>query len=164
MRMKKPMIAVLFVPVIFLLAFMMVSAGEEPWMDMKNCEMCKTLTQEDPALMKNMTWEHHDISNGLVSVSTVAPAFAKHFTQASERMAKVEGKLQKGEKVSLCNMCTEMGGMLQTGKVKTEHVNTTNGYVGLTTSDDPAMIAQIQKWGERTTEETMKMEKAEQSK
>ena len=162
--MKKSLIAILFVPVIFLVAIMMVTAGEGPWMDMKNCEMCKTLTREDPALLKNMTWEHYDIEDGLVSVSTVAPAFVEHYKRASDRMASVEKKLMKGDNVSLCNMCNEMGGMLQTGKVKTEHVNTSNGYVGLTTSEDPAMITRIQNWGKRTTEEMMKMEKAEQSK
>lgn len=162
--MKKSLVAVLFVPVFFLVAFMMVSAGEGPWMDMKNCDMCKSLTQEDPALLKNMTWEVHEISDGVVSVSTVAPAFAEHYKRASERMAKVEEKLKKGDEVSLCNMCNEMGGILQTGKVKTEHVNTINGYVGLTTSDDPAMIAQIQDWGKRTTDEMKKMEEGKKSK
>ena len=94
--MKKSLIAVLFVPVIFLVAFMMVSAGDGPWMDMKNCEMCKTLTKEDPALLKNMTWEHHKISDGLVTVSTVAPAFVEHYKRASDRMDQVAEKLQKG--------------------------------------------------------------------
>ena len=162
--MKKSLMAVLFVPVILLVAFMVVSAGDGPWMDMENCEMCTVLTKEDPALLKNMTWEHYDIEDGLVSVSTVAPAFVEHYKRASDKMINVQNKVMKGEEVSLCNMCTEMGGMIQTGKVKAEHVNTSNGCLNLMTSDDPAMIAQIQGWGERTSEEMMKMEKAEMSK
>jgi len=146
-------------PVLTVSAFMVVTAGQSSWMDMENCEMCKSLTEEESALLENMTWEHHDISDGLVSVSTVAPAYMEHFRRASKRAEEVQAKLREGKDVKLCTMCIEYGSMLMTGKVKVEHVNTSSGYVDLTTSDDPEMIKKIQKWGERTRVEMAKIEK-----
>ncbi|UCE25183.1 MAG: hypothetical protein JSU74_03820 [Candidatus Zixiibacteriota bacterium] len=161
--MKKAFVVLLFLPALSLLAIMAVSGEKEAWFDMENCEMCKPLMEQDPALLENMTWEHHEISNGLVSVSTVAPAFRAHYQKAGEQMSNVEKKLLAGDEVKLCNMCVAMGEMLNTGKVKMEHVMTSTGSIGLTTSDDPAMITEIQKWGERTTEEMKKMAETGQS-
>ena len=161
--MKKAFVALLFLPALSLLAIMAVSGEKGAWFDMENCEMCKPLMEQDPALLENTVWEHHEISNGLVSVTTVAPAFRAHYEKAGQRMSEVEKKLMSGEEVKLCNMCVAMGEMLNTGKVAMEHVMTSTGSVYLTTSDDPAMITEIQKWGQRTTEELEKMAEASQS-
>jgi hypothetical protein len=156
---RKSLIAFLLLPVFVLGIVMYASAGDEPWFDMKSCEMCKPILEEDPALMENMTWEHHNISNGLVSVSTVAPAYMAHFKKAEKGMMAVQERLQQGTDVKLCNMCVAMSDMLKTGKVKSEQVETMNGSVSLMTSDDPKMVDRIQKWGERTNDEMVKMEK-----
>jgi len=148
----------LLAPALALSAGSSALAGEGSWMDMENCEMCKALTEEEPALIKNMTWEHHEISDGLISVSTVAPAFHEHLKRASARVEEVNARLREGKDVRLCTMCIEYGSMLMTGKVKVERVNTSNGYVDLTTSDDPEMIGKIQKWGERTRTELANLE------
>lgn len=161
--MKRALMGLLLLPAVSLLAIMAVSGEQKAWFDVENCEMCKPLIEQDPALLENITWEHHEISDGLVSVTTVAPAFRAHYQKAGEQMSNVEKKLMSGDEVKLCNMCVAMGEMLNTGKVAMEHVMTSTGSVYLTTSDDPAMITEIQKWGERTTRELEKMAEASQS-
>lgn len=155
--MKKTLVGFLLLPAIVLGIATVAFSGEGAWMDMKNCEMCKPVMEQDPNLMKNMTWEHHNISNGLVSVSTVTPAYMAHYKKAGEKMKMVTEKLQKGTDVKLCNMCVAMSDMLKTGKVKNEHIMTSNGSVALMTSEDPRVVRAIQQWGERTNEEMRKM-------
>lgn len=162
--MRRFLAVLLLAPALALSVGSAVTAGEGSWMDMGNCEMCKALTEEDPGLIKNMSWEYHDISDGLMSVSTVTPTYREHFRRASKRAEQVQTKLREGKDVKLCNMCIEYGSMLMSGKVKVEHVNTLNGNVDLTTSDDPEMIGRIKKWGERTRTELAKMETEPESK
>ncbi|MEW6411719.1 MAG: hypothetical protein AB1483_04500 [Candidatus Zixiibacteriota bacterium] len=155
--MKKTLVGVLLLPVVFLASYVVVLSGEEAWMDLKNCEMCKPIMDQDPALMRNMTWEHHNLSNGLVSVSTVAPAYLSSYNKAGEKMTKVMEKLERGEQVMLCNMCSEMSQIMKSGKVKYESVMTSRGSVCLTTTEDPKLLTRLQQWGERTNEELAMM-------
>ena len=67
----------------------LISAGE--WFDMENCEFCKGL-MEDPQLLGNMTWEHHMISNGMMTVTTVKPEFMASYKTAMEKMEIVSKK------------------------------------------------------------------------
>lgn len=161
--MKKNLIVFLLLPVFVFGIAMYALAADEPWFDMKNCEMCKAITQEDPALLENMTWEHHSITDGLITVSTVAPAYMAHYKKAEKGMMAVHEKLQKGTDVKLCNMCSAMTDLYKSGKVRNEQVETSNGSVALLTSDDPKIVDKIQKWGERTNAEMMKMEKMEKT-
>ena len=132
-----------------------VVAGEKAWFDMENCGMCKPLAAK-PELMMNMVWEHHNISNGIVSVTTVPEAYMDQYTAASMEMHKTGEMLMKGEAVELCGMCTALSGIMAKG-ARPEYVTTKTGSLMLVTSDDPEVVKSLQKWAKHNTDEMAKM-------
>ncbi len=155
--MKKAIMGLATVAVVVFATMNYVNAGDEPWMDAKNCDFCANMMSQE-GLMKNMTWEQHKISNGLMSVTTVKPEYLDSFKSAMAGMEKTSAAMKAGEKVSACNMCKEMGAILMGGANK-ENVETKNGMVCLMTSSDAEMVTKIQAWGTKTTDEMMKMHK-----
>ena len=135
-----------------------LAAETTQWFDMKNCGMCKHM-MEDPALLQNSTWEHHNISNGIVSVSTVKDDAMPAYKKAMAGFQATSAKLQKGEQVQLCGMCTAMGSLFPKG-ARYESIPTEHGSVSLITGDSPELIADIQAWGERTTKDLAKLDAA----
>jgi len=138
-----------------LLASTSLLAGDAPWFDMENCEMCKPLSEE-PGLMSNMTWEQHNISNGIVSVTTVKDEYMAAFRKAQTRMEAVTKRLQKGEQLPLCGGCTAVGQVMMKG-ARSESVNTNHGEVWILTAADPQIVTEIQAWAVRNQEETKKL-------
>ena len=154
-------ISVVILSALFLVAGAQAS-DEESWFDMENCAICKPLLEQDPHLMDHMTWKHHNISDGLVSVTVVDPEYLSSYEKAGEKMNSVIERMQAGEEIYACNMCTELGAIFQAG-VNRESIKSDNVRVGIATSDDPATVKRIQAWGARTNKEmmaTMEMEKA----
>ncbi len=138
-----------------------VGAGDEKWIDMSSCEMCKTLAAHK-GLMDNMTVERHNIENGVVTVCTVREPYMKAYKEASKDMEAVGARLEKGEKVHLCKMCSSLNSMFTQG-LKYEIVPTKHGSVTLMTSSDPDVIDEVQQWATRSNEEmkTLAKEKVE---
>ncbi len=140
-----------------------VLAQEKPWFDLQNCSFCKHL-MTDPKLMENMTWDHYDISNGVVSVTTVNPEFMASFKKAMDEMEKVGQEMTKGKAdVSMCGSCEYYGKMMQAG-AKIEYVPTKTGVIVLIISDKPAVIDMIKTYGQRNREELAKWEAQEKAK
>ncbi len=149
-------------------AVVMASAGQpgEPaWFDMQGCAFCKNLVK-DPALLKNMTWEHIDISNGAVSITTVKPEFKKSYMEAQAAMMEVGKKLQSGElkpeQVPMCGHCQAYGKLVQMG-AKTEFIQGTAADIWLMTSDKPEVVKEIKMFAQRNRDEMAKMEQAEKA-
>lgn len=137
-------------------SFIAVNASDDkPWFDMASCEMCKPIIAS-PGLMENMTWEHHSISNGMVTVTTIKPEFAEAYEKAHAIMMETSKELMAGKEVSLCGMCMGMGEFFAKG-AKSETVETMHGSVMLVTSADAEVVTLIQKWRDRTMEEMAKM-------
>ena len=107
------------------------AADEEAWFDMENCAICKPLLEQDPHLMHHMTWKHHNISDGLVSVTVIDPEYLSSYEKASEKMNAVIERMQAGEETYTCNMCTELGAIFQAGATM-ESVKSDNARVGIT--------------------------------
>ena len=142
--------------------------SEAPWFDMENCAFCKHLLK-DPKLLENMIWEHHDISNGLLMVTTVKPECQKSYQEAMGAMMDLGQKLEKGEvdmkDIKMCGSCQHWGMLEKTG-AKFEHVQGKTADIMLMTSDKPEVVKKIQEYGQRSREELAKMEakkKAEKS-
>lgn len=152
---------------VLIFSMLMLVAGaqasdEESWFDMENCAICKPLLEQDAHLMQHMTWKHHNISDGLVSVTVIDPEYVSSYEKATMKMNAVIEKMQAGEETYTCKMCTALGAILQ-ADVNWESVESDNVRVAITTSDNPALVKRIQAWGTRTTKEmlaTMEMEKA----
>ncbi len=138
-----------------------VGAGDEPWIDMSSCEMCKPLTAHK-GLMDNMTTERHNIENGVVTVCTVREPYMKAYKKAITKMEAVGARLEKGEEVHLCKMCSSLNSIFTQG-LKFQMIPTEHGSVTLMTSNDPDVVDEVQQWATRTTKElrTLAREKIE---
>jgi hypothetical protein len=136
--------------IIFAVAFS-ASAGDQRWMEMDKCEICRPMAQE-PELMENTIWEHHSISNGLVSVTTVKEDVKALYTKTHEKMAAAVSRVLAGEKVEQCVMCSSLSAIVAKG-LKMDYINTWQGNIVIMTSDDPEVVAEIQAWGKRTMDE-----------
>lgn len=151
----RKMLKLALVPVLLLLGAAAVYGGGQSWFDMEHCEMCKPLAEE-PGLLEHVVWEQHNISNGIVSVTTVEKDYLDAYRNAHAKMGHVVERLQKGEKVGMCGMCTALGAAMMKG-AKQEVVETTYGDVMILTSDKPDVVAELQEWAKRNREEMKKM-------
>ena len=141
---------------LLLLAFAMtVTADEAPWYDMENCEMCKSFSAQ-PGLMENMSWEQYKISNGFVSMSTVAKGHMDAYNTANAACDALGDKMATGEEVALCGSCVAMGGFFAKGATM-EQVETSNGGLMLVTSSDAELVTAMHAWADRNAEEMSKM-------
>ena len=156
----KRQVLYLSVAVILLASLTLVAGDEKPWCDMKNCDFCNYL-MEDPGLLDNMTWDHYDISNGVMSVTTVKPGFGESYRKAQKAMQALGEEMTAGKTdVKMCGMCENYGKLMVLG-AKFEAVNADVGDIVLCTSDNPEVVKAIQEHGQRTREEMAKMEDAE---
>lgn len=128
-------------------------AGEMAWFDFQNCDMCNNM---DPALFDHMTWEQHDISDGVVALTIVDKNYLDSYRTASMKMAKVAEELQQGKNLKLCGSCTELGMCMAKGAMP-EYVPTSNGAVMIITANKPEVVAEIQAWSKKNKEEMAKM-------
>ncbi len=149
------------VTVVFLIAGTIILAGiasgeDKPWFDMQNCELCKVY-MEDPMLMPNMQWEEYETNNGIVSITTVNEKFLPSLRTSHAKMMKNIERLEQGDTLYICGMCTEMGRLMELG-AKFEYFETERGYMSLFTAEDPKLIAAIKAMSARGKEEWKKME------
>jgi len=146
---------------LFIIIFMLIFssslslAQENPWFDMINCSFCKNLTIHE-GLLDNTTWEHYEITNGIVSITTVNDNFKAAYEDVGMKMQEVADLFQKGEILPLCNMCMAIGELIQLG-IKSETVKTKHGDFTIMTSDKPEIIEKLKNWARRTNEEMEKM-------
>jgi len=160
--MKLTKIIMIFAAVM-VLASVSIAADEKPWFDMKNCAFCKNLTT-DPNLLKNMSWEHYDISNGVMVITCVTPAYKESYKNAMAAMQKIGEEMQKGKTdVPMCGHCQAYGALMMAG-AKFEYVPAKVGDIVTITSDKPELLAQIKSYGKRCREEMAKLEAAEKAK
>ncbi len=162
---------ILVAGLLFLGAALLVAAaqatepGEAMWFDLENCAFCKHLSK-DPQLMNNMKWEHHDISNGAVTITVVKPEFKKAYLEAQTAMMDVGKKMQTGElkmaDVKMCGHCQTYGKLMQMG-AKMEHVQSELAEIVIMTSDNPEVVKEIKGFAQRNRDEMAKMEQAEKA-
>lgn len=132
-------------------------AAEKSWFDMANCSFCKNLVK-DTMLLKNMTWNHYDISNGVMAVTTVKPEYKAAYLEAMKAMEQVGEDMATGKiQVQMCGHCENYGKLMMSGS-KMEYVPTEVADIVLITSDKPEIVEMIKKFGQRNREELAKWE------
>jgi hypothetical protein len=129
-------------------------SGEKPWFDNEHCAMCTNM-MANKDLMRNMSWEQHNIANGIVSITTVDKKYLDAYRAAHAEMNKTAMRLQQGEPLELCGSCTALGMCLMKGAHQ-DYVETSTGDVWIVTSDDPEVVTELQNWAKRNTEEMAK--------
>lgn len=130
-------------------------SDEKPWMDPQNCDMCKSVLQEE-GLMQNMHPEHHKIATGMVSVCTVSPDFADAYARAKSGMMETKKRMEAGEEVKLCQFCISMGSLMEAGATM-ENFTTEGGDVTVLTATDEALIAKIHEHTQKSIDFMAKM-------
>ncbi|MDF1545098.1 MAG: hypothetical protein P1R58_08350 [bacterium] len=141
-----------------ILAFALtVTAEDAPWFDMENCSFCSDMDQE---MMMKLGWEHYNIENGSMTVSTIPREYTEEWEKVRAGWKAKGEKMMAGEKMPLCGMCTAMGGLMMKG-VKSEEVKWSMGYISLMTSDDPAIVKEVHAFTDKTNAELDKMMEAE---
>ncbi len=111
-------------------------ADEKPWFDMQGCAFCKHLTT-DTSLLKNVTWDHYDISNGCVVVTTVKPEAVPAYKTAMAEMQKVgEGMAAGKMDVPMCGHCQAYGALLMAG-TRMDYVPSKVADIIVMSSDKP---------------------------
>jgi hypothetical protein len=134
----------------------LAEAGDKPWFDMQNCALCKPF-MEDPELMKNTEMEQHEISNGIVMITTVKKELLPSYRAAHAKMMEAIGRIEKGDTLYLCGLCTAFGMLIERG-AKFEYVETKHGDVSFMSSDDPEIVTAIKAMAAKSEEEMKKME------
>ncbi|MCH7592581.1 MAG: hypothetical protein IH989_07380 [Planctomycetes bacterium] len=157
--MKRRMIALALLVV--LVAAVGNTAGEKPWFDLENCGMCTNITAT-PGLMESMQWEQHNLSNGVVVVTTVPKDKLEAYRAAHLRMSETGERLMKGEQMDLCGSCTALGMCMMRG-VKQEYVETMNGDIWIVTSDNAEVVADLHEWIKKNKEAMAAMSEKKKS-
>ncbi|MFH2049110.1 MAG: hypothetical protein ABIJ12_06660 [bacterium] len=143
-----------------------MAMADAPWFDMPNCDFCKNLIK-DENLLKNMTWENHEIHNGFVSITTVKPEFKAAYMEAMGAMMQLGNDMETGkvkpEEVKMCNYCKNYGMLMEAG-AKFDYVMGDAAIVTVVTSDNPETLEKIKKFNERSIMEMAKWEEAEKAK
>ena len=127
-----------------------VASADDAWFDMEKCAFCKNLAA--PGLMDNMTWEGHNVDNGIVALTMVQPKYLDAYRQAHSAMVKAGQEMEAGKMMDMCGSCQALGACLMNG-AKMQYVETSNGDIWVITSDSPEVIADLQSWSERNKTE-----------
>jgi hypothetical protein len=122
---------------------------------MKDCAFCAPWNAEK-GLMEHMTCESHPIATGVVTITTVEPAFAEAYGRAYGNMMGLINKAMAGEKMNMCGHCASMMAMGAAG-AKIENVDAKNVHLLTLTSTDPKIIEMAHAHAARDTEEMAKM-------
>jgi|GEM_PF-391437 len=138
-----------------------LQATDVKWFDMENCAFCKILGSK-AGLVESTKWETVKLSNGILTLETVAAEKLADYRAAVKEIDEVAKRLEKGEEMSLCGFCLAMGALVEKG-VHYEYVPTSSGGLTLLTSSDSTMQKEISAFHEKT-EEMMKKMEAEQEK
>ena len=136
-------------------------AAEKTWFDMDNCAMCKNISA-NPEMMVNMSWEQHNIKNGIVSIASVQPKYLDAYRTAHKGMMETGMRMHSGEKLDLCGSCEAFGACLEKG-AQYEHIQTSNGDLMIVTADNAEVVAELQNWAKRNKEEMVKHHAEEES-
>lgn len=147
----RTVVSVLALVALVLVAAVMAADQEKPWFDMKNCAFCKELAAQ-PGLLEHMRHEYHNIHNGIVSVTYIDKDYRDEFAAMHQGMGKVVADMQAGKPVQMCQHCAKIGEFYQKG-VRMEEVKSSDAIIVIYSSEDTALIADIQAFGARCTEE-----------
>ena len=142
---------------IFCIAVMMLlsiafiaTASDEPWVDLKKCAFCRTLSDQ-PGLIEHMKTEYHNLHNGTMSITHIDKEYQAAFAKAQEAMRPVVRDLQAGKQIYTCPHCTTIGSLMMSGVIPDQILSGDNTIV-VYTSSDSTMVKKIQEFGQKSAD------------
>jgi hypothetical protein len=135
------------------------------WFDLENCAFCKQLSAHE-GLMDHVTWEYHDVANGMMNITTVHPDYKEAYLKAQHDMQVISSDLAAGKRTMadtpMCGHCLAYGMLMMSG-VKMEYVDGKTAGVLLMTSDNPETVKKIKEFAERNRTELATMQAAKEA-
>jgi hypothetical protein len=120
------------------------------------------LTQSE-GLLEHLGWEHHKTKAGMVTVTTYTPEWKEKYKEAMTAMQARWQTYDQAKPQPLCGMCAEWM-KVPMDKVVWETVEFNGGEIGLTSSADAAVIAQLHDITDKTCAAMDEMKKAAPAK
>jgi len=131
-------------------------ATDVKWFDTEKCAFCKQIAKY-PGLAEHMHHEYHNISNGIVSITTVDEDYKEAYYKSQADIQKVaEDMTRGGEMPYMCGFCSKYGYFLMAG-VKQEVVESDVGIILIMQSDDKEMVKELHDFADRAKVEMKKM-------
>ncbi|MEW5795718.1 MAG: hypothetical protein AB1772_05085 [Candidatus Zixiibacteriota bacterium] len=157
--MRKSLVVMLAMAVVAIVAYTLQAQEGEKWLDPANCYYCQPLTQTE-GLMENLGWENYNIKNGSISVTTYKPEWKEKWKAASAEMQKRWMAMPTEAEHPKCGMCKAWS-EVPMDRVSWENVEFTGGELGITTSTDTAVVAQLHSITDKTRQAMEDWMKAE---
>lgn len=117
----------------------------DTWFDLEKCSYCKTWAAQ-PGLCEHEREEIVNLSNGIVWITYVEPAYRKQYGLMQAAEAKVSDDLSAGKPVTLCQPCSMLNNWAEKG-VHMESVHASDAELTLLTSADTTLVRQLQDFG-----------------
>jgi hypothetical protein len=157
--MRRSLVVLLPLAILALIVFVVqAEEGAAPkWLDPQNCYFCKPLAETE-GLLDHVGWETHKIANGIVTVTTYGDEWKDKMKAASAAMEKLWTEYDPSKEVHMCGLCRAWTQMPM-DKIKMESVEFKGGELGLSTSDDPAIVAQLHEIADKTCNAMDEMKK-----
>ena len=150
--MRKALLVLLPVAILALVALALqaeeTAAPATKFLDPANCYFCQPLTQTE-GLMDNLTFENFKIKNGVVAVTTYKPEWKDKYKAASAEMQRRWQTYDPAKPQPMCGLCAAWSKMPM-DKLTMESVEFNGGDLGLTTSADSALVAQMHEIADKT--------------
>lgn len=148
--MRKISIGMTALAVLIVGSFVAAEEGSK-WLDPANCYFCQPLV-ENENLLDNLSWEHSKIKNGIVAVTTYTSEWKETYQTAHAAMMKRWTDFDPSQEVKLCGMC-EAWMTIPMDKIAWETVTFNGGEVGITTTNDPEVLAKLHELTDKTIAE-----------
>lgn len=139
--------AVAMIAVLVIGAGLVAEEGKK-WLDPENCHFCQPLTETE-GLLEAVGWENHNISNGIVTITTYAPKWEEAAKAAGAEMEKLWESYDPAAEHYLCGLC-EAWLTVPMDKIATEKVEFNGGELSITTTADAEVLAQLHEMTDKT--------------
>ena len=140
----------ILISVLLALACATVSGGSDStlptWFDYEHCAFCNAWASQ-PGLVAHSHDQFRRLENGIVWLTTVDSGYEKQFEDAMTAEGEVSSRLDKGEKLPLCQYCAGIGSLAAKG-AKIQPAQMKGALVTVYTSEDSSVVRAIQTFGE----------------
>jgi len=160
--MRRTLIGTIVMIAVLVVGAVLVAQEETKWLDPANCHFCQPLTETE-GLLEAVGWENHNISNGIVTITTYAPEWEEAAKAAGAAMEKLWESYDPTAEHHLCGLC-EAWLTVPMDKIVMEKVEFNGGELSITTTSDAEVLAQLHEMTDKTIAAMAALMEAEEAK
>jgi hypothetical protein len=117
----------------------------EGWFDYEHCAYCRAWAAQ-PGLVAHSHDEAHELSDGIVWVTTIDNGYEDAFAKALKAEDSVTAELNAGKDLPLCRYCATIGDLAHEG-ARIEAVPCHSALVTIYSSADTSVVRQLREFG-----------------